>query len=320
MIKQGKFEAKARTPVSGKENMPRKQKDTGSRLLLSFISSIISLLLCCTMFFGTTMAWFTDSVTNTGNQITIGTLKVDVLFGGESLAKSNAPVFGSQVWKPNAFEVQKLTVQNKGSLDLLYTINLVLQTDVENNADIAKYLKVYVKKVDAGFDVKGLGLEEIRSWDCVGGGTLANIFEKGLSVVNGTLKAGSEHTPTEETYAIALYMTQDVDSSLQGKNLRMNIKLNAYQSDFSEPQAAAAAAEEAPESTEQTTAPTEPEQSTAETTAETAGETVPETTSETIPETTAETEAETVPGTASETVGETEPEETGATESTEAAA
>ena len=43
----------------------------------ALIFSIISMLLCCTMFMGTTYAWFTDSVTSADNKISSGTLEVD---------------------------------------------------------------------------------------------------------------------------------------------------------------------------------------------------------------------------------------------------
>ena len=55
----------------------------------SLIFSALSLLLCCALLAGTTFAWFTDSVTNTGNIITAGNLAInayayDIGEGGES--------------------------------------------------------------------------------------------------------------------------------------------------------------------------------------------------------------------------------------------
>ena len=40
----------------------------------ALITSLISLVLCCVLLLGTTFAWFTDSVTNTGNRIEAGKL------------------------------------------------------------------------------------------------------------------------------------------------------------------------------------------------------------------------------------------------------
>lgn len=56
-----------------------------SRHLQMMVTSAVSMVLCCTMFLGTTLAWFTDSVTSAGNKITIGTLEVDITYDGVSL-------------------------------------------------------------------------------------------------------------------------------------------------------------------------------------------------------------------------------------------
>ena len=45
----------------------------------SLIFSALSLLLCCALLIGTTFAWFTDSVTNTGNKIQAGNLSIDAI-------------------------------------------------------------------------------------------------------------------------------------------------------------------------------------------------------------------------------------------------
>ena len=45
----------------------------------TLLTSVISLILCISMLLGTTMAWFTDTVTNTGNRIMTGSLGVQLL-------------------------------------------------------------------------------------------------------------------------------------------------------------------------------------------------------------------------------------------------
>ena len=44
----------------------------------SALLSVMALFLCLTMLLGTTWAWFTDSVTSSGNKIQAGTLKLDL--------------------------------------------------------------------------------------------------------------------------------------------------------------------------------------------------------------------------------------------------
>ena len=43
----------------------------------ALVASVVSMAMCCALLLGTTFAWFTDSVTNTGNVITAGNLKID---------------------------------------------------------------------------------------------------------------------------------------------------------------------------------------------------------------------------------------------------
>ena len=52
-----------------------KKAKTTKRALLS---SVLALILCMSMFVGTTFAWFTDSVTSANNIITSGNLDVDL--------------------------------------------------------------------------------------------------------------------------------------------------------------------------------------------------------------------------------------------------
>ena len=68
MRKRGKYEA---VPV------PRKKRKNS--LLNAYLMSMLSLMITCAMFMGTTAAWFTAEVINTGNQIQVGVLSVDLL-------------------------------------------------------------------------------------------------------------------------------------------------------------------------------------------------------------------------------------------------
>ena len=58
----------------------RKQNETKTKL----VSSIVTLLICFAMLIGTTFAWFTDSVSSTGNKIQAGSMiNVVVSLGAE---------------------------------------------------------------------------------------------------------------------------------------------------------------------------------------------------------------------------------------------
>ena len=49
----------------------------------ALLASVLSVVLCCAMLVGSTFAWFTDSVTNTGNRIQAGNLEIDLLMDKE---------------------------------------------------------------------------------------------------------------------------------------------------------------------------------------------------------------------------------------------
>ena len=67
MKKNCKFE---KQPVGAQEKAPKAK----SALLQTYLTSLLCMVLCVTMFFGTTYAWFTSTVTNKQNEIYIGTL------------------------------------------------------------------------------------------------------------------------------------------------------------------------------------------------------------------------------------------------------
>ena len=99
----------------------------------ALVSSVIALVLCFAMLLGTTYAWFTDSVTSSGNKIVAGNLDVDLYLhtGTDTkieITNESAPIFGegaiaqdnnaSTLWEPGKTQVAYLSIKNNGSLDL----------------------------------------------------------------------------------------------------------------------------------------------------------------------------------------------------------
>ena len=111
----------------------------------SLIFSALSLLLCCALLIGTTFAWFTDSVTNTGNKIQAGNLSIDAIAydldmdndsgtayridgvnndrpfyfeaEGQSLkAEDCPPIINDELWEPGKSSAKLLKVENAGTL------------------------------------------------------------------------------------------------------------------------------------------------------------------------------------------------------------
>ena len=119
------------------------KKSTKRALLMS----ALSLLMCVSMLVGSTFAWFTDSVTSSGNKIQAGTLKIDLELldkeeGWGSIKESQAPIFDCDLWEPGYTDVKILKVENEGSLALKWYAKFVS----ENELTILKnVIDVYVK-------------------------------------------------------------------------------------------------------------------------------------------------------------------------------
>ena len=114
----------------------------------------MAMILCFAMFVGTTYAWFTDSVTSTGNKVVAGTLKIDLeLKDAEtntysSIKDTQAPIFNYDNWEPGYTDVKILKIENKGSLALKWYAKFV--SDYELSA-LANVIQVYVNPQPADF-------------------------------------------------------------------------------------------------------------------------------------------------------------------------
>lgn len=115
-------------------------KNTKRALLASLLSTVV----CCAMLIGSTFAWFTDSVTSTGNIIKSGNLDVTLEWanGTEALDMatwkdaSTGPIFNYSLWEPGYTEVRHVRISNKGNLALKYEIRIVANGEVSKLADV----------------------------------------------------------------------------------------------------------------------------------------------------------------------------------------
>ena len=207
-----------------------KQKTTKRALLMS----ALSLLLCVSMLVGSTFAWFTDSVTSTGNKIVAGTLEVDLLMGTAvntytSIADKDAAIFGANsllaqnnpadtLWEPGKTQVVYLAVENKGNLDLKYNIALnvtdggLIGSLEYAIVDGAKYGDI---TATSWADVKAIN--GVQTGDVVAGNMVA--------ASNGAIKANEDI----EYFALAVHMKEDADNQYQGKDVTVDITVLATQ-------------------------------------------------------------------------------------------
>lgn len=205
----------------------------------ALLASVLSVALCCAMLIGSTFAWFTDSVTNTGNRIQAGNLEIDLLMdkqdgnGYVSIAGGVGDIFNEAqiaqnsnktLWEPGKTQIVYLGVQNKGSLALKYNILL----DVTDNG-LAGALEYAVLDGAQASDLAGVtdwkalkAMEGAQTGDIKAGRTTA--------APNGCLDEIANGTKDETDYfALAVHMKEDADNEYQGKDITIDVTVVATQ-------------------------------------------------------------------------------------------
>ena len=222
-------------------------KDRQKALRRSLWVSALAIVLCCAMLVGTTFAWFTDSVTSSGNRIQSGTLKVDLLelVGGDWIslkdkdaANEEYAVFDYDLWEPGYSDAALLKVVNKGSLALQYQLNIVPKDTVTEDAlKLAEVIDVYYK---LGAEALPSGFADVKNDnEYVRVGTLADMLEDSAAdpdgMVHGVLLpagTGDDAMPVGEvSAAVVLHMQEGAGNTYQGLNVGngFDIQLKAVQ-------------------------------------------------------------------------------------------
>ena len=202
-----------------------KIKSTKSAL----VSSVVAMFLCFTMLMGTTFAWFTDSVTSSGNVIETGTLKVDLEVLGTdnttwtSVKDTNDSIFNYTNWEPGFVQTKILRVENEGSLALKWKARLESETAL---SDLASVIDVYVLAWGVLEDTSAVVYPTDRDLDgFTKVGTLTDFINTVETTTTGVLEAG------EKAYlAIAFKMQDTAGNEYQDMSLgEYDIKILATQ-------------------------------------------------------------------------------------------
>lgn len=238
---------KYKKPAEPHEAATAKKPEIGSMLLRTYMTSLLCLVLCVSMFFGTSYAWFTSEVNNTGNEIYIGVLDVELekrIGNTEWGSLSTTTTEGAHVnnlysksvlWEPGYTSRETIRVHNKGSLAFSYALSF---TDGEVK-DRAETIVVDGKPVTDNFDVWVYSyrannnaepsvveyssiVKEGSGWTFAG--SLTDVLA-GKVVLSGTMETEGE----EALYTIAVHMKETADTSVMGHKISMNVKLIAYQ-------------------------------------------------------------------------------------------
>ena len=168
----------------------------------ALLSSIIALVMCFSMLLGTTFAWFTDSVTSSGNIIQSGTLKVGMEWADGKVDPATADwanasetaIFDYANWEPGYVQVRHVKISNNGTLGLKYLVNIKVNGEVSKLAEV---IDVYF--VDPAVQVT----DRAQLVDASKVGTLADVLNGVVPTANGDLLAGESDTIT-----IALMMQE----------------------------------------------------------------------------------------------------------------
>jgi len=204
--------------------------------------SIISMLLCSTMFVGTTFAWFTDSVTSDNNIIESGTLDVDLQMYNaerkvyESIADKEGTIFTNEGnginWEPGKTEVVYLKIQNTGNLNLKYDFLLtVVDGGLIGSLDYVMIEGDYsaAEKQFASWEQVKTKWEEqqnSRSASTV----IPNLYEGVITADQGKLMPNDETTSDDEKcFALAIHMKDDAENKFQGKTVTIDASVFATQ-------------------------------------------------------------------------------------------
>ena len=221
-----------------------KRRNKGQVLM----ASILSLVLCVSMLLGTTMAWFTDTVTNTGNRIEAGTLKVRLLRHDGSAYQDISNMTGGIfipsageggdtegglngiLWEPNKTEIVYLAVENAGNLALNYNVILNVTNANADSAQTTALENVLSYAVVSGLEASG---STVNSWEDIQG--LSNV-ETGkvpvgeiVAAENGALAGGHR-----DYFALAVHMDGNAGNEYMGAALNIDVKVVAKQMSYEE--------------------------------------------------------------------------------------
>ena len=178
----------------------------------ALITSVISLLVCFSMLVGTTFAWFTDSVTSSGNIIKSGTLEVKLYWADGKEAPASATwnnvetaetnkILNYTNWEPGYTEARHVKIANEGSLALKYQLKIVPQGDVGILADV----------IDVYYSTAGTAVADRDTTGMTKLGTLSEVIAGKLT----TVVSGDLAKETDKVYTFVFKMQESAGNDYQ---------------------------------------------------------------------------------------------------------
>lgn len=194
----------------------------------AFISSFTSLLLCCSLFIGSTFAWFSSSVCNVNNIVQSGVLDMKLFYkpyGSEyetwTEVDEKTEIFSDNTYEPGHVNAIWFKVENTGNLAFKYQLVLDVLNEVSGinvlekmfhlsdyllvkagllGTEYLKYEKQYVDRAELLLKISDTEIE-------LGNGV--RIFGDSLNSVEEVIVE-----PNEEAYVcVLLYLPEDVGNN-----------------------------------------------------------------------------------------------------------
>ena len=204
----------------------------------ALISSLLILAMCFTMLAGTTFAWFTDSVTSSGNRILAGKLDIDLVMDKTangnyvSIADGQGDIFKeaanandstATLWEPNKTQFAFLGVKNNGNLYASYRIII----DVTDNglADALEF--AYID------GAKAADVANYTNWAAVQGAAGQNVGQLAAGRITAATQ-GSLAPDAADYFALAIHMKDDAGNTYQEKDVYIDIAVVATQDNVEE--------------------------------------------------------------------------------------
>ncbi len=156
----------------------------------AYILSALSVVLCIALLIGTTFAWFTDSVTSSGNTIKAGNLDIKMYWTDDPTTGNwhdvedpqYNKIFNYDNWEPGYTEVKYIKIKNEGSLALNYQLQI---TPINGVGKLAEVINVY-------FANKAVSVEERSDLSKLGSIGLLNTVLEGGATASGTILADGQ--------------------------------------------------------------------------------------------------------------------------------
>ncbi len=202
-----------------------KDKNTTKK---SLKASGLALMLCIAMLIGTTFAWFTDSITNSGNKIQAGNLDITLeeWDGSQYADVSATPIFNYDQWEPGYTDIAAVKIGNNGSLALKYKVDFITKDSSADTGKLTEVIDVYYLEGGMAPEQMPENFNDLTIKGFKNLGSLSQFLNKEGGAVAGELQ------PKASDYAmIALHMQENAGNEYQGLSSGngFDIVLNATQ-------------------------------------------------------------------------------------------